>query len=330
MRIESSVTSISWIPSEAIEGLPKLPFQVGITHYDDPPPEVIEDLEGLVAEDRFREANELKAFIEVEDGKIVEHGHLGRAHLGVTRVVLGKREVAFQAVAFPTLRPDPEVHDDRVRFVQTVGGRTALPAPRRVRHKPYVQFASSVAWTTLALTIHREGHIDYEVVGASPFPRHWIYDDSGKLVQKTGTIDFKKWYRESFGGHTPWGDEESEALVTEVETALERELSHSLMRAGSKPKIRRIATGETLVEQGEKGEDLFLLLDGLLAVEIDGDPLAEIGPGAILGERALLEEGSRTSTLRAVTNCKVAVVGRDQISDEAAEELASSHRREDE
>ncbi len=38
MRIESSVTSVSWIPSEAIEGLPKLPFELGIGHYDEPPP----------------------------------------------------------------------------------------------------------------------------------------------------------------------------------------------------------------------------------------------------------------------------------------------------
>ena len=39
MRIESSVTSVSWIPSEAIEGLPKLPFELGIGHYDEPPPD---------------------------------------------------------------------------------------------------------------------------------------------------------------------------------------------------------------------------------------------------------------------------------------------------
>jgi len=30
MRIEASVTSISWIPSEAVEGLPKLPFTFGV------------------------------------------------------------------------------------------------------------------------------------------------------------------------------------------------------------------------------------------------------------------------------------------------------------
>jgi hypothetical protein len=70
-RYESSVTAISWIPSEAIEGLSKVPFELGITHYDDPPPDRIEDLEALRSTDRFREANELRAFIEVVDGRIV-------------------------------------------------------------------------------------------------------------------------------------------------------------------------------------------------------------------------------------------------------------------
>jgi hypothetical protein len=81
MRIESSVTAISWIPSEAIEGMPKIPFEMGIGHYDEPPPDKIGqgELERLRDEDRFREANDLRAWIEVEDGKIVGHGHGARA-----------------------------------------------------------------------------------------------------------------------------------------------------------------------------------------------------------------------------------------------------------
>jgi len=58
-RFESSVISISWIPSEAIEGLSKVPFELGVTHYDQIPPDRIEDLEELRRTDRFREANEL-------------------------------------------------------------------------------------------------------------------------------------------------------------------------------------------------------------------------------------------------------------------------------
>src|SRR5690348_14053568 len=41
MRIESSVTSLSWIPSEAISGVMRLPFDLGPVHYDDPPPDHI-------------------------------------------------------------------------------------------------------------------------------------------------------------------------------------------------------------------------------------------------------------------------------------------------
>jgi len=64
MRVESSVTSISWIPSEAIAGMTKMPFEIGMAHYDPPPPDVIEDLEALRLADRFRFANRLSAWIE--------------------------------------------------------------------------------------------------------------------------------------------------------------------------------------------------------------------------------------------------------------------------
>jgi hypothetical protein len=32
------------------------------------------------------------------------------------------------------------------------------------------------------------------VVGASSFPRHWIYDQQRRLAAKTGLIDFRNWY----------------------------------------------------------------------------------------------------------------------------------------
>ena len=63
-----------------------------------------------------------------------------------------------------------------------------------------------------------------------------------------------------------------------------------------------------LVEQGEPGDELYLLLDGVLAVIVDGDEVAELGPGAIVGERSSLEGGKRTATLSARTRCRIAVV----------------------
>ena len=329
MRIESSVTAVSWIPSEAVEGLPKIPFTMGVAHYDDPPPDQIDDLDALREADAFREANELRAFVEVEDGKITDYGHLGRGHLGVTRMKLGPRELSVAAVALPTIQGEPEVGDGWVRFTQTAGGRTGMPAPRRVRGKPFFQINSAIAWTTLALTIKADGSSEHELVGASPFPRHWVYDRDRKLVQKSGMIDFDEWYRESFGKNTPWGDEDSPAFVTEVESALERELSHSIMREGAASKSKRLEIHDTLVEQGDPGDELYLLLDGVLAAEVDGETVAEVGPGAILGERAVVEGGKRTATLRAVSPAKVVAVSADQIEPTALEELAGAHRREE-
>ena len=37
MRIESSVTSVSWIPSESISGVFKTGFAIGASRFDDPP-----------------------------------------------------------------------------------------------------------------------------------------------------------------------------------------------------------------------------------------------------------------------------------------------------
>jgi hypothetical protein len=323
MRIESSVTAISWIPSEAVEGLPKIPFTMGVAHYDDPPPDVLDDLDALHEADAFREANELRAFIEVDDdGKITDYGHLGQGRIGVTRMKLGPREVSVAAVALPTIQREPEVGAGWVRFKQTAGGRTGMPAPRRVRGKPFFQINSAIAWTTLALTIKADGSSEHELTGASPFPRHWIYDKDGKLVEKSGMIDFDQWYRESYGKNTPWGDEDSDAFVTEVESELERELARSIMRQGAASKPTRLEVDETLTEQGAPGDELYLVLDGVLAAEIDGETVAQIGPGAILGERAIVEGGKRTATLRAVTPAKVVTVEADQIEPSALEELA--------
>ena len=329
MRIESSVTAISWIPSEAIEGMPKIPFEMGIGHYDEPPPDRIApgDLARLRDEDRFREANDLRAWIEVEDGKIVDHGHEGDGYVGTTTFKLGPKDLVFQGVAFETLRPDPEVRDDEVRFVQTVGGRAGFPAPRRVKGRPFMRVHSATAWTTLALTIRADGSSEHELAGASAFPRHFVYDSEGNLDQKAGTVDFKTWYREAHGEHTPWGDEDSEPFVAQAESALERQLSRDLLGSGAKLPRRKLRQDERLVEQGEPGDELYLLLDGVLAAVVDGEEIAKVGPGAILGEGAVVGEGKRNATLRACTPARVAVISPDQIDREAMETLAAGRRR---
>jgi hypothetical protein len=281
--------------------------------------------------DLFREANELQAWVEVEDGKITDYGQAGRGRIGLTRLKLGPKEIAVPAVAMPTLQ-NAEVGDGWVRFTQTAGGRTGMPAPRSVRGKPYFQINSAIAWTTLTLTIHADGSSEHELTGASPFPRHWIYDKDGALAQKSGAIDFDKWYREAHEQNTPWGSEDSPAVVTAVESALERELSLEIMGGDSTPRPQSLSSGDILVEQGDTSEGspvVYLVLDGVLEVVVDGEVVGELGPGAIVGERAQLEDGARTATLRAKTAGKVVGIPGEELNREALEQVAAGHRRED-
>ena len=328
-RFRSSITSISWIPSEAIEGLTKLPFELGFGHYDDPPPDVVDDLDGLHARGAFRFANRLSAWVDVVDGEIVDFGQDGRSYISPTLMQFGKTNVAFQPTAFPELRPSADVTATRVRFTQTAGGRPGVPAPRVVKDWPFVQWIGPSVWTTLSLTIDIDGTAAGEMTGATTFPRHWIYDDDGLLVAKSGLIDFDDWYHGAFGQHTPWGNEETPAFVAMAESALERQLSTTIMREGDEPELDNVDEGRLLLLQGEAGDDLYLLLDGVMAVEVDGVKVAEVGPGAIVGERAILSGGVRTSTLRAVTACRVARAPASKIDREALARLAEGHRRED-
>jgi len=330
MRYESTVTSLSWIPSEAVTGATRAAFDSGFTHYDDPPPAEFGTVEELRAADRFRFANVLRAWIDVDaSGRITGGGYDGGGLMGVTLLRLAGLSHTFQAVALPDIQRPPERGESWMRFVQTTGGRTAVPMPRPVRRRPFVQWQSPLVWTTLSLTLHADGRAEYELTGASRFPRHWIYDASSRLAHKSGLTDYGNWTRESFGRHTPWGDEDSPALVTAVETALEQALSMQLMHGAARPRISQLEPGAELVRQGDFGQDIYLVLDGVIRVERDGNQLADYGPGAMLGERAVLEGGSRTSTLAAVTRCRVASIPAVQLSRSDLAELSTAHRREE-
>lgn len=168
--------AISWIPSEAIRGVPKLTFDLGPFHYDDPPPATVaspEELEVLRANDRFRFAHELRAWIEVSDGRILDYGQSGGLRIGVTKMKLG-RTWSVAAVPMPELRPEPELGRAWVRFTQTAGGRTGVPFPHPVPRSPFFRVAAPLVWTTLSLTVYADGSAEHALVGASPFPRHWI------------------------------------------------------------------------------------------------------------------------------------------------------------
>ncbi len=330
MRIESSVTSISWIPSEAITGVTRLPFDMGVTHYDDPPPDHWDELDSVLGAEGARFANDLRAWVDVQDGQIVGYGESGGGRVSNTLVRLRGMRVQVEAVGYPELRPDPVTGADFVRFTQTAGGRPGIPSPRLVDEAPYVKTQGPTVWTTLALTIYADGSTGHEFVGASSFPRHWIYDAQGRLAGKSALIDFKTWYRTAGLTRSPWRGLDHEVLAAEAETPLERQLSLAIMRGGgTPPRAAKVQAGAVILAEGEAADAIVLVLDGLVEVAAGGAVLAELGPGAVLGERASLEQGRRTATVRAVTDCRIVTYAAAALPAEDLQQLALGHHRED-
>ncbi len=334
MRVEATVMSMSWIPSDSLTGALKAGMDLRLSHWDAPLPDRVGgagEVHELCRLDRFRFANVLSVWADVEDGRFVGGGHSEDSGLvmGATTVKVGRVGATFRAASLPSLRPDPELGDGSIRFRQTVGGRTGVPLPRPVPHPPYVRWQAPLVWTTLAVTLRPDGSSEVELAGASAFPRHWVYDAEGRVALKSGLADQGRWMAHSFGVRTPWADHDRQALVVEVESEVERALSVDIMQGGERPKIMNLAEGTELTRQGQPGKELYLVLDGVVRVEVDGRALAELGPGAVIGERALLEDGTRTSTVTAVTPVRVAVADLAQIDLDRLRALAESHHRED-
>jgi len=70
-----------------------------------------------------------------------------------------------------------------------------------------------------------------------------------------------------------------------------------------------VRAGRVLMRQGDRGEEMFVIAAGSVAVERDGVSLGERGPGSVLGETALLSEAPRTATVTAIGPTRVFVVG---------------------
>jgi CRP-like cAMP-binding protein len=76
----------------------------------------------------------------------------------------------------------------------------------------------------------------------------------------------------------------------------------------NEPDAITLACGETLFKEGDEGHCMYVVLGGILDVKV-GDTLVEkAGPGALLGEMALVDKGPRIATVVATTDCRLAKV----------------------
>ncbi len=69
-----------------------------------------------------------------------------------------------------------------------------------------------------------------------------------------------------------------------------------------------VRDGTVLTRQGKAGREFFLLLDGHARCLVDGNLVAEFGPGDFFGEMALLDHGPRHATVMAAGPIEVLVL----------------------
>jgi serine/threonine protein phosphatase PrpC len=76
---------------------------------------------------------------------------------------------------------------------------------------------------------------------------------------------------------------------------------------------RRVPAGTTLVTEGTKSSELYVIVAGRVAVERGGRRLCELGTGTHFGDMALVEDAPRSATVVALEPMDLLVIGREQM-----------------
>lgn len=100
-----------------------------------------------------------------------------------------------------------------------------------------------------------------------------------------------------------------------------------LRRLAARLERLEVSTGETIIRQGEAGEECYVLRSGrveVLARGAQGDEriLATLDPGSLFGEAALLTDGPRNATVRAIEPCTLLALRRTDLL-----EVLGEHRQ---
>lgn len=125
-------------------------------------------------------------------------------------------------------------------------------------------------------------------VKATPISLRLIEDQLGKQDLSSLTLSFTNLLLQAYAGQLPDS--------TEFE-----------------PAIRRYEAGETIVEQGSKGGEIFTLLEGRANAIVDGKTVGEIHSDEVFGALAALTQMERTATIRAQKDCLVLSLPRDRL-----------------
>ena len=83
--------------------------------------------------------------------------------------------------------------------------------------------------------------------------------------------------------------------------------------------IKHISSGDVFIRQGAKGTSAYIIEQGRVQIELlqrDGSThtVGTRGPGAIIGEMALIDDAPRTANVKAIEDCKLIEITREDFS----------------
>jgi small-conductance mechanosensitive channel/CRP-like cAMP-binding protein len=270
---------------------------------------------GQVVEINWR-ATRLRTQENVE--LVIPNGMLARAAImNFSRPTEAVRRSVFLTV--PYEYPTRTVHGVMLRAVADLPGVATLPPPSIVSHA------------------FRDYGIEYWV-------RYFI-DDFDRRDAIDGMVRDRLWYalgRADIPVATPQHRIKMQQLNEEVtRLAEDRNLqarvravrSLDFLRDLPDAAIEELAAdarnelyeeGEIVVRQGDKGEELYLCVEGELCVLHTPDggvrrEIARLGKGGIFGELSLMTGEPRTATVQAETPCELLVIGKAVFSHVLAE-----------
>jgi CRP/FNR family cyclic AMP-dependent transcriptional regulator len=74
--------------------------------------------------------------------------------------------------------------------------------------------------------------------------------------------------------------------------------------------VRELPAGSIVFEEGAPGDEMFGVIEGEVEVRMAGGLVRKLGPDDTFGEMAIVDSTTRSATVVAVTDTKLAVIDR--------------------
>jgi CRP/FNR family transcriptional regulator, cyclic AMP receptor protein len=76
---------------------------------------------------------------------------------------------------------------------------------------------------------------------------------------------------------------------------------------------RNFAKGKTIFQEGDRGDEFFIVMRGQVEIRSGDRHLETLGPDGIFGEMALIDDGPRSATAVALTDVTLAPIKENQF-----------------